>query len=150
MGYSRAGFEVVGVDIAPQPNYPFTFVEDDALSFPAELNHSGWPRYDAIHASPPCQGYVGWQNISAARGGENDWPRLIEPVRELLEATGLPWVPCSVGPLHALTRATRLASTASWTAGVCSPARTARSSAIRRRCDKRLRRWGCSRTAASG
>jgi ParB family chromosome partitioning protein len=52
MGYGRAGFEVVGVDIAPQPNYPFEFHQGDALEFLEERGHE----FDAIHASPPCQG----------------------------------------------------------------------------------------------
>ena len=53
MGYHRAGFEVVGVDIAHQSRYPFQFVQGDALEYLEAHGHE----FDAIHASPPCQGY---------------------------------------------------------------------------------------------
>ena len=52
-GYHRAGFDVVGVDIAFQKNYPYEFHQADALAYVAEHGHE----FDAIHASPPCQHY---------------------------------------------------------------------------------------------
>jgi hypothetical protein len=85
MGYHRAGFEVVGVDIAPQPNYPFEFVQADAEWW---LNAQGWA-FDAVHASPPCQGYA---NVTMWTGNQDDHPKLIAPMRAHLNATGLPWV----------------------------------------------------------
>ncbi len=51
VGYARAGFEVVGVDIEPQKNYPYEFVQADANDYPLE-------GFDAIHASPPCQDHM--------------------------------------------------------------------------------------------
>jgi hypothetical protein len=84
-GYADAGFEVVGVDIAPQPNYPFEFHQSDALEFLAA--HAD--EFDAIHASPPCQHYA---NVTKWRGSADDHPDLVAEFRDALNATGLPWV----------------------------------------------------------
>lgn len=83
VGYHRAGFDVVGVDIDPQPRYPFEFHQGDALAFLAEHGRE----FDAIHASPPCQGYTA---LAAVHG--NSHPMLIPAVRELLDAVGRPYV----------------------------------------------------------
>jgi DNA (cytosine-5)-methyltransferase 1 len=89
MGYHRAGFEVVGVDLSPQPRYPLEFRRMDALTALAHViyRHDGW-EFDAIHASPPCQAYSIANNIH----GRTDHPELITPTRGLLMMTGLPWV----------------------------------------------------------
>jgi DNA (cytosine-5)-methyltransferase 1 len=89
MGYHRAGFEVVGVDIRPQPRYPFEFIQADALEV-----LRGWicltgGGFDAIHASPPCQAYAA---ATFARGDPAAHAELIPPTRALLEVSGLPWV----------------------------------------------------------
>lgn len=94
VGYHRAGFDVVGVDAKPQPRYPFEFHQGDAFEFLEAHGHE----FDAIHASPPCQAYSvcgGWRP-------QAEHPTLIEPVRELLTATGLPFVIENVvgAPLH--------------------------------------------------
>jgi DNA (cytosine-5)-methyltransferase 1 len=89
MGYDRAGFEVEGVDIKPQPHYPFKFYQGDALTFPLE-------GYDAYHASPPCQA---WSQATAAyRNRGYEYPELIAPIRERLIHTGLPYVIENVVP----------------------------------------------------
>lgn len=85
MGYYRAGFEVVGVDIDPQPNYPFEFIQHDALT----LDRDWIMSFDVIHASPPCQSY---SDLAKRNKNGDKWPQLIEPVRELLQATGKPWI----------------------------------------------------------
>lgn len=85
LGYSRAGFEVVGVDINPQPNYPLPFIQADALN----LDLKFISLFDAVHASPPCQSY---SDLAKRNGNGDEWPRLIEPVRALMKKTGLPYI----------------------------------------------------------
>jgi DNA (cytosine-5)-methyltransferase 1 len=85
VGYARAGFEVCGVDIAPQPNYPFRFRQHDALAVPIEVLR----RFDVIHASPPCQ----WATAYSRRPDHvGDAPNLIAATRDLLTNAGLPYV----------------------------------------------------------
>jgi DNA (cytosine-5)-methyltransferase 1 len=87
-GYQEAGFYVVGVDIEPQPNYcGDEFWQDDALDILER-----WRGFDAVHASPPCQGYTQLASVNAKLGREQRHAKLIEPTRELLEQTGLPYV----------------------------------------------------------
>lgn len=94
-GYHDAGFDVVGVDNEPQPRYPFKFIQRDALALMRTLivggtvEWTGLGLFDAIHASPPCQSYT---DLARRNGTVDKWPRLIGPIRELLEATGLPYV----------------------------------------------------------
>lgn len=93
MGYYRAGFDVIGVDINPMPRYPFSFIQADAIEFLDWLlahptNVLGV--VSAIHASPPCQRY---SDMSRCRPGlGTKYPDLIGPVRERLQAINLPYV----------------------------------------------------------
>ncbi len=83
MGYYRAGFEVIGVDIKPQPHYPFEFHQADALTYPLE-------GFDAYHASPPCQYYSRLRYLPWLRG-KNYW-RSVPPTIAKLRALSAPWV----------------------------------------------------------
>jgi DNA (cytosine-5)-methyltransferase 1 len=84
MGYHRASFEVVGVDIAKQPRFPFEFHQADALTYLAEH----WQEFDVIHASPPCQGY----SVETPMAYRQNHPRTITKVRQALIVTGKPFV----------------------------------------------------------
>jgi len=80
MGYHRAGFDVVGVDVKPQPRYPFKFVQADAMTYPLD-------GFDAIHASPPCQDHSrSFKPVAHGTG----W--MLAATRGRLEAAGVPWV----------------------------------------------------------
>jgi DNA (cytosine-5)-methyltransferase 1 len=84
MGYHRAGFEVVGVDIKPQRHYPFEFHQADALEFLAEHGRG----FDVIHASPPCQAYTALRSLQPGK----EYPDLGGAVRTELAACRKAWV----------------------------------------------------------
>lgn len=93
-GYQRAGFYVIGVDLAPQPNYcGDEFHQADALNALQALVRIGTIyglNVSAVHASPPCQAF---SSMSACRPGLADsYPDLVQPVRELLVESTLPWI----------------------------------------------------------
>lgn len=81
-GYVRAGYEVVGMDIKPQPNYPYHFIHGNAM----EINPLIFNFFDLIHASPPCQAFS-W---GARKGRTEKFPDYISEVRQMLE--GHPFV----------------------------------------------------------
>jgi DNA (cytosine-5)-methyltransferase 1 len=83
MGYHLAGFNVIGVDIEPQPRYPFGFHRLDAIK---AIVTSG-EHFDAVHASPPCQLYSNTQKIQG-----NDHPDYVSAVRNLLMELGKPFI----------------------------------------------------------
>ena len=86
MGLFKAGFDMTGVDINPQPNYPFKFILADAI----EVSLDG---YDCFWASPPCQKYTHKQaNWGRKRTHFYNHPDLIAPIRERLQATGKPYI----------------------------------------------------------
>lgn len=83
-GYQLAGFHVTGIDIEPQPHYiGDLFIQGDALEYLAAHGHE----YDAIHVSPPCQGYTRAKGLV-----RRQYPKLIGPFRELLISIGVPWI----------------------------------------------------------
>ena len=96
-GYQRAGFHVVGVDLKRQPRYcGDEFWQADAMTFPLD-------GFDAIHASPPCQGYSRLLHLPWFK--DRTYPLLIAPLRERFVQAGIPWVIENVAdaPLDAIT-----------------------------------------------
>lgn len=84
MGYHMAGFEVTGIDINPQPLYPFNFIQADAIDY----LQKHWMEYDFIHASPPCQGY----SHLTPKEHKYKYDKLISCLRDFLKHTGKPYV----------------------------------------------------------
>lgn len=84
-GLQQAGYEVTGVDMVPQPDYPGWFVLADVLSAAPYIN---LPDFDLVWASPPCQPYTRADLLNKARWGDrpvsDDKLDLVEPTRALL------------------------------------------------------------------
>ncbi len=89
VGYHRAGFDVVGVDINPQPHYPFRFVQSDVFAFLDDFGDLS-PHFDAIHASPPCQAFTAMRRMG--KGAGDGAPDLVDAMRDRLALSGAPWV----------------------------------------------------------
>jgi DNA (cytosine-5)-methyltransferase 1 len=94
-GYHDAGFDVIGVDIEPQPRYPYEFHKADALTFPLD-------GFDAVHASPPCQAFTQMSARWRGKGTKADTHAdLLTPTRELFRRLDMPWVIENVqGAIH--------------------------------------------------
>ena len=88
IGYHQEGFEVIGIDIEPKPRYPFKHIQADALEILKDIDYCR--KFDAIHASPPCQAFTPATAQQRAKG--KIYPNLIEATRRLLEETGMPWI----------------------------------------------------------
>jgi DNA (cytosine-5)-methyltransferase 1 len=84
VGYYRAGFEPTGVDIVARKRYPFPFIEADATM----LTKRFLRQFDAVHASPPCQGYTAMRHAPGAKGA----PLLIDVMQDKLEDAGIPYI----------------------------------------------------------
>jgi len=89
-GYHRAGFAVTGVDIEPQPLFPFRFIQADVLDV---LDNWDLSPFAAIHASPPCQFKTQMSNRWRGNGGITDQhPDLLTPTLERVRKLSVPWV----------------------------------------------------------
>ena len=90
VGYHRAGFEVVGVDIKKQKRYPFEFIQADALEVMQDLDFLR--SFDVLVGSPPCQTHSITQHLRNAQGKSTDKIDLIPETRAAFIESGLPYV----------------------------------------------------------
>ncbi|MGB1728845.1 MAG: hypothetical protein ACPHF2_02550 [Crocinitomicaceae bacterium] len=91
VGYARSGFTVTGIDIKNQPEYPYEFIECDAVEYLQKHGH----KFEAIHASPPCQAYSSHVTSSSSKfvpTKGKDEPMLIGVLRDILNEIGKPYV----------------------------------------------------------
>lgn len=88
MGYARAGFQVIGVDIKPHKDYPFEMIVADVM----DLTPDQLQEFDLIHASPPCQPFTSLMNLAHAQGKKTNKHDLLEPTRHLLRASGVDYI----------------------------------------------------------
>jgi DNA (cytosine-5)-methyltransferase 1 len=94
-GYAAVGFDVTGVDLAPQPDYTYRFIQADALAYLRDYSMHDVTRlddFDLIHASPPCQAFTRAAKLRDAQGGVSRYPDLLSPTLALLRRQRTPWV----------------------------------------------------------
>lgn len=129
-GYHDAGFDVVGIDIDDQPHYPYTFHRADALEF----FRDNWRQFDAVHASPPCQGH---STARHAWGREYETTELLDLTLVAVRESGLPYIVENVGGASmpsagtlcgtsfglGLHRHRRFETSFAWLAPPCDPSR---------------------------
>jgi DNA (cytosine-5)-methyltransferase 1 len=87
-GYAEAGFEVVGVDVKHGKRYPYEYLRQDVMTLSVDFLRT----FDVIHASPPCQLFSSTKHLRNAQGKSSSKLDLVEPVREMLLASGRPYV----------------------------------------------------------
>ena len=88
MGYAKAGYEVVGMDIKHGKRYPFEYIRRDVMTLrPEDLEG-----FDLIHASPPCQTYSVTKHLRVAQGKSTSKQDLLAQVRSLLVVSEIPYV----------------------------------------------------------
>lgn len=95
MGYHLAGFDVVGVDLEPQPRYPFEFHQGDFREVADRLLADR--SVAAIALSPPCKTQTDLKAFSGKQHVD-----LIPDAREFARSTGLPYVIENVEGAHLL------------------------------------------------
>lgn len=85
-GYVQAGYDVLGVDIVAQPDYPYEFIRGDALAVSSD--YLDLEKFDLVHASPPCQTFA----HAARKNRGSKFPDLLTPTIALLKASNRPFV----------------------------------------------------------
>ena len=90
VGYARAGFEVVGVDIKKQKRYPYEFIQADALEVLADKDFLA--TFDVLAGSPPCQTHSATKHLRIAQGKSTDKVDLIPQTREAFLDSGKPYI----------------------------------------------------------
>jgi DNA (cytosine-5)-methyltransferase 1 len=94
MGYYYASqdlgldIQIVGVDKEPQPNYPFTFIQTDAVAYLKK----NYKKYTHIHASPPCQKYSNSTARAKAENPDKEYSAICEDIRDFLQTISKPSV----------------------------------------------------------
>jgi DNA (cytosine-5)-methyltransferase 1 len=87
-GYADAGFTVTGVDLKHGKRYPYKYLRQDVMSLGIDFLRS----FDVIHASPPCQLFSSTKHLRNAQGKGSSKLDLVQPVRDMLIASGRPYI----------------------------------------------------------